>query len=685
MASGDLLERAQAARLGRRLQAGEHPLDDVRVCAEVVRAHRVHAGNLLRDAVLPQLWHVGLHHRHGAVHASVAVAADATRDAVDEDGVAVLLLHVLDGHVLAALQLDQVLGAVDDLQAAIRREERDVSRVEEAFLVKRLRRLLRHLVVPLRDRGAAHAHLSPAVDPLSLVHRVRVEVRLALRVLEVRAALELDLTGREGLSHDAVTAVPQLLGAPARTARLREGVALHQRHAERRSDEGLDLGADGTAPAGAGAHAAAHRLGERLEEHLEQRRVAALADGRGPRGEGHLEEVLDEEGRLAELLLDALLEDVPDLRHGHEHRRADLLDGAGWVRVAGKLVDRAVRAHSRGTAGAQGLGVGEANGHAHDHRGDLEAQLQDVRRWQVGQVDVAAWRDLELLEAVDDAPDRGAEVGVREHDALGRAGAAGGVHDDAHRSWRRRHHRHHALLAHLDDLLEAEHLHRGRRRDGHVHLGVGHIVGAVHDGRQRGHVLDVLEHELHVGLVAEQHRHVALAHGVGHRADAEGGVARGDAERLGVRSDHRRHPLGTGLLEDQQRVRARQRLKVLVRRDGFHAQLPQAGAKGQGRLLHLRVGLPLGLSEESHRLGAGLARRVHAQVLPGPEALDAGVLLETVAHGVEGGADVAHRGRRAQAVLHDGLAEDLGAFAAGVAHLMGIGSAQQRQNLANGA
>ena len=43
-----------------------------------------------------------------------------------------LLLHSFDRDVLAALELDEVLEPVHDLDAAVRSEQRDVARVEPA-------------------------------------------------------------------------------------------------------------------------------------------------------------------------------------------------------------------------------------------------------------------------------------------------------------------------------------------------------------------------------------------------------------------------------------------------------------------------------------------------------------------------------------------------------------------------
>lgn len=77
----------------------------------------------------------------------------------------------------------------------------------------------------------------------------------------------------------------------------------------------------------------------------------------------------------------------------------------------------------------QRLDVTVPNDNAMVDHDKLDDKLEDVGEREVGNVG-HAWLE-EVFEKVVDSGDRGADVLVRENDALGRAGGAGRVHDAA--------------------------------------------------------------------------------------------------------------------------------------------------------------------------------------------------------------------------------------------------------------
>eukprot|EP00968_Pinguiococcus_pyrenoidosus_P004830 scaffold310_cov307-Pinguiococcus_pyrenoidosus.AAC.5 len=252
----------------------EHQVDGGLVSAKLfgIRILQASARHSLAD-----LDKVRLHERHGAVHLAVAVTHDASVDGVHEDRLAVLLLHALNRDVLSALELDQVLQAVDNLQRAIRREDRNVSTVEEALRVELLRRLLRLLQVatgyarstnenlcqeccisvqgirlegrPARgapwkageSRESATHHLAASQNSFAIVHRVGREVGLIVAIqdggdhstglgallvlLRLCAVAQHDLDAGHRRAHDQVAGVGRILDR-SRASRLGQGIAL---------------------------------------------------------------------------------------------------------------------------------------------------------------------------------------------------------------------------------------------------------------------------------------------------------------------------------------------------------------------------------------------------------------------------------------------------------------------------
>mmetsp|Transcript_27002 Transcript_27002/g.58925 ORF Transcript_27002/g.58925 Transcript_27002/m.58925 type:complete len:550 (+) Transcript_27002:119-1768(+) len=467
-----LLRGAELARLVRG-QHGAHHLVHHRLVLQERLGVRVADARLGRK--LLDLEHVRLDERDGAVHVAVAVAEDAAVEGVDVGGGGVLLLHGLQRDVLAALELDQVLQAVHQLQGPVRRPDADVTGVEPAVLLEGLVRLVLLLEVAHRHALAAQHHLAAAGAGLPEVLFVRVKVGLALAVQHALAGVQLDLHGGEGHAHDAVAHVVHGLdGADA--ARLCEGVTLDQVAPEHRADERLHLRADGAAARDGQPQPPAHHRLHLLEDLLEDGGVAAGGEGGGAAGVRRLEEELHHRAALAHRVLHPLLQDVPDLRHRRHDRRPELLDAAGGVGVAGGGVDAAVGQLAAGALGGDGLGVGEPDGGPEAEEAEGGRELQDVRCGQVRQVALLLLRRrVRGGEVLVGGGDGGDERAVLEHDALGLASGARRVHQQRHGvrggeggGDRGRH-------AHLHHLVERQHLDfaggdiaEGVLREGHV-------------------------------------------------------------------------------------------------------------------------------------------------------------------------------------------------------------------------
>mmetsp|Transcript_8865 Transcript_8865/g.33477 ORF Transcript_8865/g.33477 Transcript_8865/m.33477 type:complete len:494 (+) Transcript_8865:712-2193(+) len=372
----------------------EHQVDGGLVSAKLfgIRILQASARHSLAD-----LDKVRLHERHGAVHLAVAVTHDASVDGVHEDRLAVLLLHALNRDVLSALELDQVLQAVDNLQRAIRREDRNVSTVEEALRVELLRRLLRLLQVATGYARSTNENLAASQNSFAIVHRVGREVGLIVAIqdggdhstglgallvlLRLCAVAQHDLDAGHRRAHDQVAGVGRILDR-SRASRLGQGIALDERRSKRDANEGLHLGRNGTATGDEQLRASAQQGLEALDEEngIEKGRVHVVVDHEIAVAKGQLEEAPDQAALLRQAVLHAFLEDVPDLRNSGHASGPELLDASRWRRVRGVLLsrlgdNRAVIELTDGALGGDGLWVAKSKPSPEADHGELRTQL----------------------------------------------------------------------------------------------------------------------------------------------------------------------------------------------------------------------------------------------------------------------------------------------------------------------
>mmetsp|Transcript_12468 Transcript_12468/g.29489 ORF Transcript_12468/g.29489 Transcript_12468/m.29489 type:complete len:662 (+) Transcript_12468:306-2291(+) len=582
---------------------------------------------ITRNAILLGPFHgndlVQLHQSDGAVHITVTVAADTTRDGIDKLGVAVGHLHTFDGNVLASHELDQILLPIDDAQTAILHELANISRVEPAIFSEFLQGLLGHHVVAQGNVVPLDHDLTTAVDAVALhIVSVGLAIRNPGLVGNVGAGIELHLHGGDGNSSNTSPKVGGVLDGQTGGG-FGEAVSLEQRTSEARADKDLDLAVERTATGQGQAQPPTDDLGELLEDQrLEEGGVVSVLDGKGPGLEGRVDQELRHRRREGNLGLDPLLDHVPNLGHtGHDGGRI-LLQGADGV----------------GTGGRQSLGVGVADRAAHGDACELGHQLEDVGQGQVSEVDVLPVADAEALLPGGDG---GHDLRVGDGHALGIAGAAAGVHDDGAGGGLGRGGGEGRGGAGFDEVLHGHDLH-SLGGLGQVDGGAGsNEVGRVDDGLEGLHVLDAAGQDLDVGLVANDGADNSVVDGLDDGVDAERGVDGRHDDGLGEGTEGGDHPLGTGVLEDGQRAGSLDLVQGALFGSRDEAGRTEGGAELLGGHADLLERSPLDVGSEVLHLGAAL---VLAEELPVPRAVAVGVALEGIlgqvvqgAHAVPGG------------------------------------------------
>mmetsp|Transcript_70526 Transcript_70526/g.159543 ORF Transcript_70526/g.159543 Transcript_70526/m.159543 type:complete len:781 (-) Transcript_70526:528-2870(-) len=581
------LEHRQARGLGALLEALEHGGLHLRVLAQVrVREAVLEARGALGLEHLEQFVLVALRQHHRTVELGPGVGAHAAGLDVDELRVVVRHVHPLQRHVLAALELHQVLLPVDDEQGAARREHADVPRVEPPVLVEVLCRHLGHLVVAGGHVVAAEPHLAAPRAGLAVgVHRVRAQVRLVVSVLELGLRVQNHLEGAQGRAGDADGGVLGHLDGGAR-ARLGEAVPLHQRAVQRGAAPLLHLAADRAAARQARLEAPADEGFEGLEQNVEKGREAVLLERQGL----HLDCQVDQEGEeralLGHLDLRARLDGLPHLGPPRHEVGLELLQAA--VRV-GALRPRRQRLRVRVADGVPEAVVGE-----------LGAHLQNVRERKVAQVDRPGTETRGELDL--DGGDHGQDVALLNQHPLGVPRRPRRVHDHRDGLGGGRGRRARAGRSEGDKLVQAVEL--GRLALGHL-LGVlGDLLrGAervgVHHGLDRGHLPELAEHRRHSLPVADDGGDPALPYGLDDGVNAEGGVAGGHHDALGHGPLRAHHPVRRGLVVDQDAVV----VDVFgVFGLGLDAALAEGGAELVDQPAEIRVAAPLGLAKHLGRV-----------------------------------------------------------------------------------
>mmetsp|Transcript_36899 Transcript_36899/g.115495 ORF Transcript_36899/g.115495 Transcript_36899/m.115495 type:complete len:572 (+) Transcript_36899:70-1785(+) len=355
------------------------------------------------------------------------------------------LEHVLnlgEGDVLALLQLDKVLLAIDDHQVALGRVLADVACAKVALAVDRheLVAVLRHHVRVRRGRvdEVAVAHARPADEDLAAGHANLLLVLVRVHVAALLPVAQLDARGHLRWP-DLRRGVVAREGDARGRARLGEAVALPHAALEDGLHKLLHLRAEGRRAGHHQLHVAAEQLLHLFEDEVadEVRPVSAhaarviLALAVGDRG---VNAPLHEPRQRGELGLDADENLV-------EHRRCGDEDGG---RDDGHVAElrRAGLQHLRRRR-CQGAHRAVPDLGSHREAGQLNRELHDVRQRQVGAVGASR---LEVGLSVERqrraGRERGAHHGkqafVRDEDALWVAGGARRVHEHRRLLGRRR-------------------------------------------------------------------------------------------------------------------------------------------------------------------------------------------------------------------------------------------------------
>eukprot|EP00038_Savillea_parva_P004852 m.143849 g.143849 ORF g.143849 m.143849 type:complete len:487 (+) comp11593_c0_seq28:2109-3569(+) len=343
---------------------------------------------------LLNLDHVGLGDHHGSVHVAVCHHHHPTVDGVDVDGLAVLLLHVLNGDILAPSKFHEVLEPVHNLNGPIRGPQANVARLKPAIVRKLRLGLVRQLEVALSDRTTANPQLTAtqarnrdlAILLADHMLRVRGEVRLAHRVLHVGYRMELELNAREGRAGNAILDLIEILHT-GRTVCLREAVALHKRLAQCTSDPRLGPCRERTAARDTRLEATANHLAQHGTKH-ESKHGSIRADTESMiTARNHLaNDGLDQWRHGANLGKGTRLEHVPHLGNTRHDSGTKLLNGARCKLEIGLVVDGSIRSLTDSTGGCNGTWVGKAKLPAHGDNDDFDGQFQNVRCGKVRQI-----------------------------------------------------------------------------------------------------------------------------------------------------------------------------------------------------------------------------------------------------------------------------------------------------------
>lgn len=323
---------------------------------------------------------------------------------LNDGGAIKSLLDLLGGDILAALGLEEALGAAGDHQAAVFVEVTDVAGVEPAIGIERLGAVFRQVPVAGADRAALE------VDDATLGVSSGAGQRN-----------ELDFDTRNHLAHSADLVGSRAVGGDGTTG-LGQAVALHDVEADALV-EADHLGRDGGATRAHYAQTTTETSADGAEHQLvgDPVREARLL----------LEGPLDQFGLEAlgagDFAFDLFFDLAPDLGHAEQNRRTDDLHHL---------------AHFFHLAEGCRNSVPEADVLA------IDALIAVCQR-QVAQVDI---RFVEVEAMVVDALARCRDVGVGEGDTLGLAGRARGVDhgaDVAHADTVR-------LLTRGDDFVEGD-------------------------------------------------------------------------------------------------------------------------------------------------------------------------------------------------------------------------------------
>jgi hypothetical protein len=131
------------------------------------------AGNSIRSSPVADRLTAALYEGDGAVNVTTSVHHNASTKRIDEVRVVELGLHQLQSDVLSTLELDEVLLAINDHEAAIKSPLSHITSSEVTCAHVRLSRFLGLPVVSISHYVATDPHLSASLARMTLdVHGV---------------------------------------------------------------------------------------------------------------------------------------------------------------------------------------------------------------------------------------------------------------------------------------------------------------------------------------------------------------------------------------------------------------------------------------------------------------------------------------------------------------------------------
>lgn len=391
----DRLGKFKAAQLSFLANLGELVQDslvDIGVLAQLLVAQFLasNAGQLGSHKGVERL---GLRHDDGdeTVLQRVTVQEDLGHNGV----LGVYVLDLLGSNVLTLGELENVLLAVNDDEAAKLVEGGDITAVVPALLVQRLTRLLLVLIIAHKDIGAADAELTAGVG-------------VGRQVVHLGNVYKLELVAGEW-NTDMAGAVLILVVNAGRGAGLGGTVALTHVAAQSNTQELHDVGTQRGRAANNETNAATQSLAHLVEDD-------AIPDGMGVALAGFQVGELGSDstagdGALDTGSLDGLLHDAGvDTVQETGDRGED--GGLQELQVIQDLSDVAREVADTATA---------------SKRGEVDQTAKDVSQREVGDRHIIIEAGAHVVVGSRACGDK---VAVREHSTLGHAGSTTGVHDE---------------------------------------------------------------------------------------------------------------------------------------------------------------------------------------------------------------------------------------------------------------
>mmetsp|Transcript_24258 Transcript_24258/g.35941 ORF Transcript_24258/g.35941 Transcript_24258/m.35941 type:complete len:232 (-) Transcript_24258:940-1635(-) len=129
---------------------------------------------------------VQLHQSDRPVHFTISIAADTSRNSINESRVTISHFHIFHSDVFTSLQLDKILDTVDDTNTSIFHELSNIPSMEPSIIIKYFLGLIRHHVVSKRNTSSPGENFSTSKNLVSVdIVGIRAKVWSATLVVNL--------------------------------------------------------------------------------------------------------------------------------------------------------------------------------------------------------------------------------------------------------------------------------------------------------------------------------------------------------------------------------------------------------------------------------------------------------------------------------------------------------------------